>query len=79
MRRILLLTGMTPDRRIFDRLLPLLSAATVVDWIPPTPYESITSYAEKLSRTIDRDDLQVSYLLGFESSAAFDLDWPLHS
>ena len=53
MRRILLLTGMTPDHRIFDRLLPLLPNATVVDWISPIEHESIVSYAARLSRTVN--------------------------
>lgn len=56
MRRILLLTGMTPDHRIFDRLLPLLSNAAVVDWISPIEHESIVSYAARLSRTVSHDE-----------------------
>lgn len=52
MQKILLLTGMTPDHRIFDRLLPLLPTAIVVDWIPPIANESIASYAARLSRTL---------------------------
>ncbi len=55
MQKILLLTGMTPDPRIFERLLPLLPSAVVVDWIPPKSNESIASYAERLSRTIIND------------------------
>ena len=57
--RILLLTGMTPDRRLFERLLPLLPTAVVVDWIQPTPRESIVSYAQRLSKSIPRDDSTV--------------------
>jgi pimeloyl-ACP methyl ester carboxylesterase len=54
MHRILLLTGMTPDHRIFERLLPLLPSAMCVDWIQPTStFESINSYAARLSRTLD--------------------------
>lgn len=56
MRRIVLLTGMTPDHRIFDRLLPLLPNATVVDWIAPIEHESIVSYAARLGRTVIHDD-----------------------
>lgn len=52
MQRILLLTGMTPDHRIFDRLLPQLPTARIVDWIEPTSGESIASYATRLSHTI---------------------------
>ena len=55
MHKILLLTGMTPDHRIFDRLLPLLPTARIVDWIRPVAYESIASYAARLSHTIDND------------------------
>lgn len=56
MSRILLLTGMTPDHRIFDRLLPLLPNAKIIDWIQPTAHEPIASYAERLSRTIVHDE-----------------------
>ena len=55
MHKILLLTGMTPDHRIFDRLLPLLPNASVVEWIRPLGYESIAAYAARLSRTIVND------------------------
>lgn len=50
--RILFLTGMTPDRRIFDRLLPLLPTAVVIDWIRPNRYESIRSYAYRLGQSV---------------------------
>lgn len=53
MCRILLLTGMTPDRRIFDRVLPLLSNAEVVEWIPPGAHEPIAAYANRLSCNFD--------------------------
>lgn len=54
--RILLLTGMTPDRRIFDRILPLLPTAVVVDWIQPMRNESIRDYASRLGQSIPKDD-----------------------
>jgi pimeloyl-ACP methyl ester carboxylesterase len=50
--RILLLTGMTPDHRIFDRMLPLLPNASVVPWIAPRSYESIPQYAARLASTL---------------------------
>ncbi len=55
MQRILLLSGMTPDGRIFDRILPLLPNATIVDWIRPFPHESILSYAGRLSCNITKE------------------------
>lgn len=58
--RILLLTGMTPDVRIFDRLAPRLTTASVVPWIEPRPRESIPDYAERLAASIaDRDDVVI--------------------
>lgn len=73
MQKILLLTGMTPDRRIFERLLPLLPTAVVVDWIPPTSNESITSYAERLSRTIDNDEPTIVCGVSFGGIVAREL------
>ena len=71
--RILLLTGMTPDRRLFDRLLPLLPTAVVVDWIRPTPYESIGSYAKRLSQRIPHDDSTVVCGVSFGGIVACEL------
>ncbi|HEY8098599.1 MAG TPA: alpha/beta fold hydrolase, partial [Methylobacter sp.] len=51
--RILLLTGMTPDARIFKRILPLLPGASIVPWIAPRHHETIRSYARRLAATID--------------------------
>jgi len=51
--RILLLTGMKPDARVFDRLLPLLPAADVVPWIEPQHRESLRNYARRLAETVD--------------------------
>lgn len=50
--RILLLTGMTPDARIFAQLAPQLPTACVVPWIAPRPHESIPDYARRLARSI---------------------------
>lgn len=50
--RILLLTGMTPDERIFDRLLPLLPTASIVPWIDPLPRETIRGYAKRLADSV---------------------------
>lgn len=51
--RILLLPGMTPDARIFDRLAPLLPAASIVAWIEPLPREPIAGYAQRLADSIE--------------------------
>jgi len=40
---------MTPDVRLFDRLLPLVPGAVVVPWIEPRKGESIRQYAERLA------------------------------
>jgi pimeloyl-ACP methyl ester carboxylesterase len=53
--RILLLTGMTPDDRIYDRLLPRLANASIVPWIAPQPNEALSPYCDRLAATIDRD------------------------
>ena len=42
---------MTPDARIFDRLIALLPTAAVVPWIVPRPDESIASYAHRLAES----------------------------
>jgi pimeloyl-ACP methyl ester carboxylesterase len=49
---IYLLTGMTPDDRIFDRLVPLLPNCHVVKWLEPRPSESIVHYSHRLAETI---------------------------
>lgn len=73
MLRILLLTGMTPDHRIFDRLLPLLPTATVVDWIPPNPCESIASYATRLSHNFEPNEPMVVCGVSFGGIVAREL------
>lgn len=73
MRKILLLTGMTPDHRIFDRLLPLFPNAVVVDWIPPIGHESIVSYAARLSRTINFDEPNIVCGVSFGGIVAREL------
>jgi pimeloyl-ACP methyl ester carboxylesterase len=50
--QLFLLPGMTPDVRLFDRLLPLLPGAVVVPWIEPRKGESIPQYAERLAETV---------------------------
>lgn len=52
MPRILLLTGLLRDPRIYDRLLPLVPTATIVPWIEPLPRESIRAYAVRLAATL---------------------------
>ena len=47
-----LFTGMTPDRRIYTRLLPLLPNASVVPWITPRANEPLQRYAERLSESL---------------------------
>jgi pimeloyl-ACP methyl ester carboxylesterase len=73
MHKILLLTGMTPDHRIFDRLLPLLPTAVVVDWISPKERESIVSYADRLSCTINYDEPMVVCGVSFGGIIAREL------
>lgn len=50
--RILLLTGMSPDVRIFDGITERLPDASVVPWIEPAPRESIPHYAHRLADSI---------------------------
>jgi len=50
--QILLLTGMTPDARIFERLTPRLPTASVVPWITPTAHECIHEYACRLADSL---------------------------
>jgi pimeloyl-ACP methyl ester carboxylesterase len=50
--RILLLTGMTPDQRIFDRLLPQLSNAEIIPWITPKDREALGDYVDRLAGTL---------------------------
>ena len=73
MSKILLLTGMTPDKRIFDRLLPLLPNALVVDWIQPAASESISSYAKRLSETIPQDESVIVCGVSFGGIVAREL------
>jgi len=73
MHKILLLTGMTPDHRIFDRLLPLLPTAIVVDWIPPIANESIASYAARLSCTVNHEEPTVVCGVSFGGIVAREL------
>ncbi len=79
MRKILLLTGMTPDHRIYDRLLPLLPNATVVDWISPLENESIVSYAKRLSHTLRHDEPVVVCGVSFGGVVAREIAWRLNA
>jgi pimeloyl-ACP methyl ester carboxylesterase len=49
---IYLLPGMSPNLRLFDRLLPLLPGAVVVPWIEPRSGERIGEYAERLAEDL---------------------------
>jgi pimeloyl-ACP methyl ester carboxylesterase len=71
--RILLLTGMTPDRRIFDRILPLLPTAVVVDWIQPMRHESIRDYASRLGQSIPKDNSTLVCGVSFGGIVACEL------
>lgn len=46
---IYLLPGMTADYPVYSRLMPLLRNASIVNFIDPKPYESLTAYAERLA------------------------------
>jgi len=47
-RKLILLPGMTPSRRIFQKLVPQLADCEVIDWIAPGRAKSISDYAHKL-------------------------------
>lgn len=53
--RILLLTGMTPDQRIFARLLPQLSNAAIISWLAPKERELLCDYVDRLAGTLTID------------------------
>lgn len=61
-----MLTGMTPDVRIFDRLIPRLPNASIVPWIAPLAHESIPDYALRLvdSSSIQDDVIVVGVSFG---------------
>lgn len=46
---IYLIPGMTADYPVYSRILPLLPDATVVDFIPPEPQESLLNYASRMA------------------------------
>lgn len=71
--RILLLTGTTTDRRIFDRILPLLPTAVVVDWIQPRQYETISDYATRLGQTISKEESTIVCGVSFGGIIALEL------
>lgn len=47
-RRLLLLPGMTPSRRIFEKLAPHLAGCEMIDWGQPSRAITITEYARTL-------------------------------
>lgn len=48
-RKLILLPGMTPGRRIFDKLAPHLGLCEIIDWVAPGRAKSISEYAQKLA------------------------------
>ncbi len=78
-QRILLLTGMTPDRRIFDRMLPLLPTAVVVEWIQPMQHESIRDYASRLGQSIPKVDSTVVCGVSFGGIVARELSLSINA
>jgi len=48
-RKLVLLPGMTPSRRLFDRLVPHLENYVVIDWIAPGRTKTISEYARRLA------------------------------
>ena len=77
--RILLLTGMTPDKRVFDRMLPLLRSAVIVDWIEPMRHESIRDYASRLGQCMTKDDSTVVCGVSFGGIVALELASCIHA
>ena len=61
------------DRRIFERILPLLPTAVVVDWIRPLKYESIRDYAARLDQSIPRDESTIVCGVSFGGIVAREL------
>ncbi len=47
-RKLILFPGMTPGRRIFQKLAPQLESFEVIDWIAPVCATSISEYAVEL-------------------------------
>lgn len=47
-RKLILFPGMTPSRRIFEKLKPQLDSCEIVDWIPPVRAKTIPEYAAEL-------------------------------
>lgn len=78
-RRVLLLTGMTPDSRIFQRLLPSLPTAEIVSWIEPIRNESIPEYAARLASTIQSSEPVVVCGVSFGGIIARELAWRINA
>lgn len=47
-RKLILFPGMTPSRRIFQKLAPKLESCEIVDWIAPARAKTISEYAVEL-------------------------------
>jgi pimeloyl-ACP methyl ester carboxylesterase len=75
--RVILLTGMTPDARLFDRLLPLVPQATVLPWIVPRSRESLAVYAARLADAVDEPDDVIICGASFGGMVARELAWRL--
>ncbi|MEZ6094624.1 MAG: alpha/beta hydrolase [Pirellulaceae bacterium] len=79
MQKIILLPGMNRDHRIFDRILPLLPTAAVVDWIPPKKHEPIEAYTTRFSRTLMNDEPIVVCGVSFGGIIARELTWRINA
>ncbi|MCE9608256.1 MAG: alpha/beta hydrolase [Planctomycetia bacterium] len=77
--RILLLSGMTPNDRIFDRLLPLLPTASIVRWIEPFKNESLSEYTLRLAETIPVQEPTIVCGVSFGGVVARELAVRLNS
>ena len=64
-RKLILLNGMTPDGRVFKRLLPYLENYQLIEWVDPEDDQSIQEYAKRIQRYLgevrDCDILGVSF------------------
>lgn len=52
---IYLLPGMTSDFPVYSRLLPLLPNASVVDFLPPEPRETLVNYSRRMAKLLPKD------------------------
>jgi pimeloyl-ACP methyl ester carboxylesterase len=77
--RILLLSGMNADPRIFDRLSPLLPGASIVPWIEPQPREPLSDYARRLAVDWKTGEDTVVCGVSFGGVVARELALQLHA